>query len=228
MKTKFIGHRGAKGEAPENTLKGIEFGLKQGLNGVEIDVHLSKDQELMVIHDATLDRTTSGQGPVKDKTFIELRELNAGEGEKIPTLGEVVELVKIYKGDLFIELKAPNCEEKVIELIKQKNYDSHCIVKSFNHQWIKNVKSFDSSIKTQCLMYARPLNPVEIIKAAMADGLSISTLHLDKELVLECHQEGYFITTWNANDKVSLKLFKEMGVDYICTDFAGLIPSMPL
>jgi len=227
METKFIGHRGSKGEAPENTLGGIRFALEQGLSGVEIDIHLSIDGKLMVIHDSTIDRTTDGSGNVKDKMFDELRKLDAGGGEKIPTLEEVIDLVKTFNAILFIEIKAPGCEEKVIELIKQKDFAGHSILKSFNHHWIKNAKAIDKTIKAQCLMYALPINPVEIIKSCNADGISLSTIHLDEELIKNCHQENLIVTTWNANDHSALKKFVDMGADYVCTDYATLIPSMP-
>lgn len=228
MKTKFIGHRGAKGEAPENTLKGIKFALEQGLSGVEIDVHLSSGGELMVIHDSTLDRTTNGAGPIIDHTFSDLKKLDAGDGESIPTLGEVLDLVKTFKAYIFIEIKAPDCEEKVINLVREKDYADLSILKSFNHRWIKKAKALDPKILAQCLMYALPTNPLEIIKSCNADGISLSTTHLDKELVDECHQKSFFVTTWNANSHQNLKRFQDMGVDFVCTDFATLIPSMPL
>ncbi|RLA60810.1 MAG: glycerophosphodiester phosphodiesterase [Epsilonproteobacteria bacterium] len=228
MITKFIGHRGAKGEAPENTLKGINFALEQSISGVEIDVHLSKDGKLMVIHDSTVDRTTNGSGNIIGKTYNELKKLDAGEGEQIPTLEEVMDLVKSFNADIFIELKAPDCEKEVINLIRKKDYVNHSIVKSFNHRWVKNTKALDSTIKAQCLMYALPINPIAIIKACNADGISLSTIHLDEELIIQCHQENFLVTTWNANNHRALKKFKEMGVDYVCTDFASLIPSMPL
>ena len=86
LRSKIIGHRGAKGEYPENTLGSIELALKRGCDGVEIDIHLSQDGQLAVIHDETLFRTTGEQGFVKEKKWSELRELDAGKGEKIPSL----------------------------------------------------------------------------------------------------------------------------------------------
>jgi glycerophosphoryl diester phosphodiesterase len=228
MATKYVGHRGSKGESPENTLKGMAYGLDQGLAGVEIDVHLSKDGELIVIHDPTVDRTTDGKGLVREMSLAELKSLDAGEGEKIPTLSEVIDLVKIKNATLFIELKAPGCEEKVIEQILEKEFTENSILKSFNHRFIKKAKSINPQIQAQCLMYALPINPVEIIKSCNADGISISTIHLDKELVKACHQENFIVTTWNANDLQALAKFTDMNVDYVCTDFASLIPSMPL
>ncbi|TDJ04724.1 MAG: glycerophosphodiester phosphodiesterase [Deltaproteobacteria bacterium] len=227
MKTKFIGHRGARSESPENTLMGIKFALEQGLAGVEIDVHLSSDGELMVIHDASVNRTTGGEGLVLELNCKDLKNLDAGEGEEIPTLAEVIDLVKAHNGILFIELKASGCEQKVIELIKAKDFAPSCILKSFNHHFIKRAKTIDPSIKAQCLMYALPINPVEIINACEADGISISTIHLDEQLVKACHKKNLFVTTWNANDHETLNKFKAMGVDYVCTDFATLISSMP-
>jgi glycerophosphoryl diester phosphodiesterase len=118
MKTKYIGHRGARGEKPENTLLGIRYALELGLDGVEIDVHLSKDEELIIIHDETLDRTTNGHGLITKSTIKEIKKLDAGLGEKVPTLSEVIDLMKEFDKELLIEMKVSGIEKKVLNLIK--------------------------------------------------------------------------------------------------------------
>ncbi|MEE2743005.1 MAG: glycerophosphodiester phosphodiesterase family protein [Bdellovibrionota bacterium] len=223
MKSKIIGHRGAKGESPENTLKSIKKALDLGCGGVEIDVHLSRDEHLMVIHDWTLDRTTSGQGKVKDYTLEELKKLNAGEGETIPTLDEVLNLVKGYKESVvLIEIKAPGCEKRIIDCVDSLEMKERSIIKCFHHGPLKMIKDLRPDFKTHCLLYGRPLNPVEIVKAAKGDGLSISHETFDKELVSECLNQGLEMTVWNANTVEDMELFKQMGFHYICTDFPSL------
>ena len=111
---KLMGHRGARREFAENTLRSIEIALAAGVGAVEIDVRLSRDGHLIVIHDETLDRTTNGEGAVLDMNIAELRALDAGEGERLPTLDEVLELVR-GRAELFVELKAADCEEVTLQ-----------------------------------------------------------------------------------------------------------------
>ena len=93
------------------------------------------------------------------------------------------------------------------------------IVKSFSHRIPKKVKEIDSNIKTACLMYGLPVDPVSIIKACNSDGISISAQTIDKQLVDECHQAGFTVTTWNINDEKLLPYYQSLGVDFAGTDF---------
>jgi len=94
--SKIIGHRGSCGEFPENTVLGIKEAIKNDVDGVEIDVRLTKDNQLVVIHDETVDRTTNGEGKVENLTLKEIKELDAGDGEKIPTLQEIMDLISVH------------------------------------------------------------------------------------------------------------------------------------
>jgi glycerophosphoryl diester phosphodiesterase len=226
-KANFIGHRGAKGEKSENTLCAIKYALDLGLQGVEIDVHSTLDNQLIVIHDAHLDRTTHSTGPVAQKTLKQIKQIQTKEFEKIPTLEEVVDLVKSYGKCLMIELKAAHLEKKVYELIRTKDYIMHCIVKSFNHKWLKNIKELDNTLQTHCLSQDALPDPIKTLKTFQADGLSVPTRIINQKLITLCHQHNYKITTWNANGLSELIRFQDMGVDYICTDYPKLIPALP-
>lgn len=227
-RSKIIGHRGARGEYPENTLTSIKLALDSGCDGVEIDVHLTKDDYLVVIHDSTLERTTNGQGKIKEQSLEELKGLEAGKGEKIPTLDEVFTLVKSYKeAVLFVEIKASGCEKKVIEAIDIHQMQERTIVKCFHHGSLRLIKELRPDVRTHCLLYGRPLNPVEVVRAAMSDGLSISHETLDQDLVSECLENGLETTVWNANTVDEIEVFKKMGFHYICTDFPSLLSKKP-
>lgn len=221
--TVILGHRGAKGEKPENTILGIRYALELGVKAIEIDVHLSSDDRLMVIHDETVDRTTNSSGKVLQMSSDELRSLDAGLGERIPFLEDVLELYEDFNFTLFIEVKALNCEKKVIDLIAQNDLYSKIIVKSFNHRIVKKVKELDAKVKTSCLMYGLPINAVNIIENAKADGISISVSTVDQALVELCQHNDYKVTVWNINEKDSLAPFLEMGVDFIGTDYPSLV-----
>ena len=128
----LTGHRGAAKLEPENTLLSIQKAIDLGVDQIEIDVHLTRDQHLVVIHDATVDRTTDGQGAIADFTLAKLKQLDAGKGERIPTLQEVIDLVS-GKVILQIELKGPNTAEPVIQAVKQNSMENGVLLTSFVH-----------------------------------------------------------------------------------------------
>lgn len=220
---KIIGHRGCKGEQPENTLIGIKKAIEAGVDGVEIDVHLTKDNKLVVIHDDTVDRTTNGQGKVLDFTLEEIRKLDAGKGEKIPTLQEVIDIIKQSGIELVIEIKCENAEQDVAEAIEKNNIIEKTIVKSFNHRIVKKVKEINDKIKTACLLAGLPVHAYRLLEDAKADVLSINFRTVDKELIDECHEHGCHVFIWNIDDKEELKKFIDMGADYIGTNFPSKI-----
>ena len=137
-----IGHRGAMGHAPENTLKSVAKALELGAPWVEIDVFYI-DGHLVVIHDSRLERTTNGSGHVLDKPFSYLRTLDAGDGEKIPTLEEVLDLMAARAG-INIELKGPGTAEPVVRLLREKltqnRYEEKILLSSFDHDEIAKAK----------------------------------------------------------------------------------------
>jgi glycerophosphoryl diester phosphodiesterase len=221
--TVILGHRGAKGERPENTILGIRYALDLKVKAIEIDIHLSLDEKLIVIHDDTVDRTTNGSGKISQMTSEEILSLDAGEDQRVPLLEEVLDLYSSYNFTLFIEVKSLGCEKKLTELIKDRDLYSKVIVKSFNHRIVKKIKEIDSKIKTSCLIYGLPINAVNIIENAKADGISISVSTVDQALVDLCQHNNYKVTVWNINTKSDLKAFIEMGVDYIGTDYPSIV-----
>lgn len=230
---KVIGHRGAMGESPENTLDSIDFALSAGVKGVEIDVHKSLSGELVVIHDFTLERTTNGKGLVSESSLEYLKSLNVGvdfdQSSKlsISTLEEVFyhldSLNLADDFDLFVELKAPNLEQDVVELINHKSWSFNVIVKSFNHLFLQKIKSIDSQIPCACLIYGRPINPHLICTTNGFEILSINAIFLDGDIVRECHQYGVKLCAWNFNDKLSFKQAMATKVDWIFTDYPKMI-----
>jgi glycerophosphoryl diester phosphodiesterase len=214
----IMGHRGAKSERPENTLAGIEFALKQGVDAVEIDVHASSDGTIVVIHDDTLERTTNGRGFVHKHTLRDLKKLDAGEGERVPTLSEVLSLMSASQAKLIIEIKASGIEQSVVDLMRDHHALTSAHVISFNHRIVKRVKQLEPKITTACLLYGLPIDPVAIAKAANADGLSIALATVDRQLVHDCHNHGLTVAAWNANDEEGLIKAKLLGIDCIGTD----------
>ena len=154
-----IGHRGAMGYEPENTLRSIGKALALGAPWIEIDVY-HVDGELVVIHDDRLERTTNGRGYVADQTYDYLRSLDAGKGERIPTLDEVFDFVARRAG-INIELKGPGTAAPVAALVERRvregwRYDE-ILVSSFNHRELKRAKSLDPRLRIGALIVGLPL-----------------------------------------------------------------------
>tara|TARA_R110002072_G_scaffold64203_1_gene159102 strand:- start:77655 stop:78326 length:672 start_codon:yes stop_codon:yes gene_type:complete len=213
----LMGHRGARDELPENSLLGFQKVIDKGLKAIELDIHLSSDGHIVVIHDETLDRTSNGCGLVKEKTLAQLKELDLGSEQRIPTLKEALDVIVKSKVEVQIEIKTSEVLEKLPSELSE--YDSRYItVISFDHKALKTFKESCPHIKTACLLYGLPVDPISIIKSCHADGISLSTSLIDKEIVERCHQENYSVTSWNANDLETINKFKKMGVDYLGTD----------
>lgn len=217
---KIMGHRGARNEAPENTLNGFQLALDLKLPSVELDIHLSSDHELMVIHDTTVDRTCAGTGLVSEMTSIELRKLDAGAGTQIPFLKEVCDLLLPKNIEIQIEIKdgkTLNPLHKYLSELSSTERELLTVI-SFNHLWLKSFKESNSSIKTAALLYGRPLNAPEIAKAAKANGLSFNIEFIDEEIRFQTKKAGLSLTGWNANNELDFKKMETLGLDYLGTD----------
>ena len=212
-----MGHRGARHEAPENTLAGIELALQAGAEAIEIDVRRAAGGEVVVIHDARVDRTTSGSGLVSELSLAELRGLDAGEGERIPTLAEVLELCR-GRAELFVELKEGGCEAAVVQHARDAGVGEDCLVKSFDHRWVAAAKAAGPELRVGCLLYGRPVDPVGLVRAAGADFISISVDYAEAEFVALCHAGEVAVCAWNCNDPQALAGYRAAGVDWLGTD----------
>ncbi|MBS3135863.1 hypothetical protein J4401_02790 [Candidatus Woesearchaeota archaeon] len=219
---KIIGHRGAMGEEPENTLLGIRKALEY-VDGAEIDVHLTKDKKFIVMHDDTVNRTTNGKGKVRDFTAKEIRELDAGKGEKVPFLQEVIGIVKQSSAMLFIELKCDNAEELLAKEVMDSGIMDRIVVKSFDHRRMKRIKEICPKMVTDCLLVSRPIDIVSILNNAKADMLSINYKSADSDLIADCHRAGKSVFVWNIDTLEEMKLFKMFGADYIGTNYPSKI-----
>jgi len=212
----IMGHRGAAALEPENTLLSIGRAIEIGVNAVEIDVHLSKDKEIVVIHDSTVDRTTDGSGPVCNFTLDELKKLDAGKGQHIPTLQEVIDFIG-NKVDLVIELKEEATEESVFELIKKNNIEDTVYVISFWHRFVKTIKEMDSHIKTGVLFVGCPVD-ICIATQTSADAVVMNYSFIDSKFVQTAHKENLKVFVWNIDERNLLKPYVDMGVDGIGTN----------
>jgi len=209
----IMGHRGAAALEPENTLLSISRAMEIGVDAVEIDVHLSKDNEAVVIHDATLDRTTNGSGPVRSHSLEQLKELDAGKGETIPTLQEVMDLID-KRVKLVIELKEEGVEEQVVRLINDNDFVDNVYVISFWHRLVKRVKEMTERIKTGVLLVGCPVD-TSVATQASADAFVMRYSFVDQPFVEMAHKEGLKVFVWNIDESDLVKPYADMGVDGI-------------
>ncbi|MBO9667787.1 MAG: glycerophosphodiester phosphodiesterase, partial [Bdellovibrio sp.] len=197
---KLMGHRGARDRAPENTLRSFKALLESNVSVVEFDIHQSADGVWIVHHDETLDRTTVGTGLVSEKTWSELHDIRTKEGDPLPRLEDVLSIFKDTSMELQIEVKSLGDFQKLGEVLSRNFNLSQVTVISFNHRWLYEIKTKHRSIKTACLLSGLPMNPVEIVRSAKADGISLSVNWIDEALVKRCHEDGLTVTAWNADD----------------------------
>jgi glycerophosphoryl diester phosphodiesterase len=228
-----VGHRGAKGHAPENTFASFDLAVEMGVNAVETDVHLSKDGEVVLIHDHTVDRTTDGRGFVKDMTLRELKQLDAGSwydvrfaGQRIPTLAELLEWARGRVG-VAIEIKNgpiyyPCIAEKVIRLLKDHSMELQAILISFDHLVLREAKMIAPEVATGILYVGRFVNESSAARAAAADALHPNWAFVTPDLVENAHAAGLAVSPWCPNDLTTIRLLSEMGVDSIGTDYPDL------
>ena len=222
-----IGHRGACGYAPENTLLSMRKALELGVHGFEFDIQLSKEGEPVVIHDDMLMRTTNGTGSVSDYTARELAQFDAGKGEVIPTLRDVFELVD-KRCRLFIELKADECLESVLDIVE--HYIDHqgwsyeqCYILSFDHTQLAKAKAINPKIRTSALLAGIPASLAKIAQEVGAWSFNPCIHHISKDLVADAHKRGLKVLTWTANLPEHIIKAKSLGVDGIFSDFPDRI-----
>lgn len=222
-----IGHRGAKGYEPENTLVSFQKALEINADGVEFDVHVCKTGELIVIHDFTVDRTTDGRGAVADMTLSELKALKIATFFTIPALGEVVALFN--KNHLInIELKGLDTAIKVCDfiekLVQQDTFNySNFIVSSFHKNELKTVASYNCKIPLGILTHGNVAEALEWASAFSAVAIHPHFSLLSSENVALMRQKGYKIYTWTVNEPDDIVRVKALAVDAIITDFPDRI-----
>lgn len=229
--TKIFAHRGYKGVCPENTLAAYRKAIEVGVDGIELDVHVTKDGHLVVIHDETVDRTTNGTGAVRDLTLAELKSLDAGrwfddtfEGESIPTLGEVFDLLGEleFRGELNIELKTDVIQyegivEKCVALQESKGLPFSIVYSSFNPYSVIEMKRYRPSQEVAFLYESKEMAAFDFGEVEM-DGW-----HPDVrlfEFAMNQHHDGKPIRFWTVNEEADMDRVLSAGVEALMTDWS--------
>lgn len=216
-----IGHRGAKGYAPENTLRSLAKAMELGAGWVEVDVYYV-DHHLVVIHDETLERTTNGRGLLRDKSFAYIRSLDAGDGEKIPTLEEVLDLTW-KKAGINIELKGTDTSRPLVELLRKKITPEwgleNFLVSSFDHQILYETRKLDADVKIGLLLNGKPENYRKTAEDLKAYSINLNIFFVKKEIVMDAHSLGLKVFVYTVNKPHDIKKLIAMGVDGVFTDY---------
>ena len=211
-----IGHRGARAYAPENTLMSFKKALEIGVDAVELDVRKTKDGQLVVIHDADVKRTTDGEGLVSELTLKEIKGLNAGSGEKIPTLEETLDFLD-KKVKVFVELKETNIEKQVLSIVHEKVLEKNVVIVSFLEDAIKKVRELNSDIETG-LIYARHKNPLKTALELKSNYLLALYRFTHTANVEKAHEYGLKVIVWTINSPQEVEEYAKKGVDGIASD----------
>ncbi|MGL4818629.1 MAG: glycerophosphodiester phosphodiesterase [Bacilli bacterium] len=229
--TYIFGHRGASGTEPENTMDSFRTAAAMGVDGIELDVQLSKDGVVVVIHDETVDRTTNGHGWVCDHTFDELHALDASNGKKhrqdsarIPSLEEVLIWLKSNQLLVNIEFKNsivpyPELVRKTIGLVREYELESRTIFSSFHHESIVESQALAPDIRHAVLTYEQLYRMDNYLSNIGIRDWHMYFAQLRPEEAIRLQQLGHGIRLYTLNNEAQIKQWLEIGVDTIMSDF---------
>jgi glycerophosphoryl diester phosphodiesterase len=230
-----IAHRGASAYEPENTLRAFERAIEMGATMMELDVHLSRDGHPVVIHDADLSRTTNGTGRVGDLRLDEIRRLDAGLGERVPTLAQVIDLVR-GRAQLYIELKGQQTPTAVVETLRAMDFVDQAIAGSF-YPWLpQKVKFLEPAVRTSVLIAKRDQHAdyVQWALAIEADYVHPCWEHgsptphklLTPDLIADIRGHGLGIILWHEERPEELRELVKLDIDGICTNTPDVLASI--
>lgn len=238
-----ISHRGANVYAPQNTLPAFQKALTLGVDGFETDVHITKDNELVLCHNYTIDKTSNGRGSISQMTLEELKRYDFGSyfsekfaGTRMPTLREFLELVA--ESDikvLNIELKSPKANETAIvrdtiRFVKEYGLFDKLLISSFDPKLIAEAKQIDPQTRTGFLYSPNSKvtfrvfrNPLEVAKSLNADALHPFSMYITEDLVKKTHEAGMQLNAWTINGPATIEKMIAFGVDGIITNFPDVV-----
>ncbi|MEU3856365.1 glycerophosphodiester phosphodiesterase family protein [Streptomyces sp. NPDC028722] len=214
-----IGHRGVMGVEPENTLRSFVAAQQAGLDLIELDLHLSKDGALVVMHDTDVDRTTDGSGPISEKTLPELRALDAGRGERVPVFEEVLDAVHT---PLQAEIKDVTAARALAEVMRARDLTGRVEVSSFHDEAVAEIARLVPGVRTA--LVASRYGP-DVVDRAVAVGAATVCLNIRRltlETVEHARASGLRIIGWVVNSQPQLRLVRALELDGATTDYPDI------
>jgi glycerophosphoryl diester phosphodiesterase len=218
MKQLVVAHRGASGVAPENTLLAFQIAHDIGADMIELDVQQTEDGELVCIHDFKVDRTTNGSGAVAEMSFHEIRELDAGQGQRIPTLAEVLDFCR-GKLKVVIELKVTDIEKEILSLVHKRGMLSEIMLCSFLHGTLIEARSLNVDVTTAVLVSKIKEGIVDYVLEMESNALNPDFNHVTPSLVSELHRNELQIFPWTVNDSATMAELYNTSIDGLITNF---------
>jgi glycerophosphoryl diester phosphodiesterase len=215
-------HAACKGHAPENTLAGVRKALELGADAIEIDIHVTRDGVPVLIHDSTVDRTTDGSGEIASLSLRQARRLDAGAGERIPTLREVLETVA-GRALLVLEVKASRIEEEVLAVVRRAKALDSCVVHSFRASVVQRIRILEPRMPCSLLTGGQDVvDWGQLFGFALSLGAQGVAVHhgvVTPELVRAAHLRELRCSTWTANARADVRRVADAGVDAITSDY---------
>jgi glycerophosphoryl diester phosphodiesterase len=245
-----LAHRGASALAPENTIEAFRVAVEAGAGGLELDVHMTRDGHIVVIHDATVDRTTNGSGAISEMTLDELRRLDAGHtfspdggstrhyrgrGVRVPTLGEVLEEFPVVAVNIEIKAGTPGIEETVLGVLRQTNALGRALVVSTAHNIVKRFRKVSGGhVSTGAsrweigVFYISSRVRLERLVRPAYDALQVPLRHrgipvVTPRFIRAAHARGVRVDAWTINQADEMRRLLDLGVDVIMTDRPGTL-----
>jgi glycerophosphoryl diester phosphodiesterase len=217
-----IGHRGACGHAPENTLASIEQAIVLRCALTEVDIQRTSDDELVLLHDERVDRTTNGRGRVADLTLPDIRTLDAGGGESPPTLDDVLKAASGRIG-LILELKTGGSAYDVCAIVRGSGFTQPVIYASFLQEELQHVRRANPNAQTMLLFTRLPADPWAAAVRLHATHVGLRLDTVTEPLVNALHNQGLIVFAYTANQPAQVSKMKMLGVDGIISDFPDLV-----
>ena len=223
QQTQIIGHRGAMGHAPENTVLSVKKALALGVDGIEIDVFRCQSGEIVVFHDKRLQKLTDGKGKIETRTWVELQELLVMDREPIPLLAEIIALVN-GRVRLNIELKGKNTSKGVFDIMQTAVESgrwkmNQLFVSSFDWEELREFRKLTNQFGIAVLTDKNPLNAIPVAHELDAFAINPNHKKLTQDKINQIQGEGFEILTWTVNDTTRIHELTSWGVDAIITDY---------
>jgi glycerophosphoryl diester phosphodiesterase len=245
-----LAHRGASALAPENTIEAFRLAVEAGAGGLELDVHMTRDGHIVVIHDASVDRTTNGTGAVSEKTLDELRGFDAGynfspeggstrpyrgKGIRVPTLGQVLEEFPEVAVNIEMKAPTPGIEETVLRVLREANASGRALVVSTPHTIVKRFRKISGGLISTgasrweiTVFYTLSKLRLERLLRPAYDALQVPLLHrgipvVTPRFIRAAHSRGVRVDAWTINQADEMRRLLDLGVDVIMTDRPGTL-----
>ncbi len=220
-----VGHRGAAGHAPENTLAAIRSGISLGCDYVELDVQSTRDGRLVLMHDPLVDRTTNGAGLASNLTWPELQLLDAGNGERVPSLEAALAAANGQAG-IMLEAKTPGIGPAIHLAVQASAFPGPVIYASFLHADILEIHRIDPLARTMALMECIPISGPAFARDAQAALVGLSFDSATPEFIAALHHTGLRVFVYTVNEPTLIRQAIQFGADGIISDYPDRVPTI--